>query len=272
MNIVSYKSFYTHCDRMCHKIATSGIKIDAICPVLRSGMIPGFKIAERLNLPVMINNKIYGGNRISFNNRKITNILVIDDSVCSGGSILKECEIYKGKYNVYTACIIYNPLSKFKPDFFSMQVMTPRIFEWNMMNCPNSIHISFDMDGVLCRDPDVFDDDGTSYQECISTAEPLFIPSYKIDHIITNRIERWRSITETWLKNHNIMYNKLIMQDYKTAQERRSNSTPSGYKSQHYSKISSVLFIESCDKQACEINRLSKKMTYCIETNKFYDI
>lgn len=270
MNIVSYKSFYTYCDNLCYNIATCDVNVDAICPVLRSGMIPGFKIAERLNLPVMINDEIYGGKRTSFDKRKITNVLIIDDSIHSGASILEECRAYKNKYNIYTACVIYNPLSKFKPDFFGIQVTPPRIFEWNMLNCPNSKYISFDMDGVLCRDPDVFDDDGLLYQECISTIEPLFLPTYSIDHIITNRIERWRPITEAWLKDHNITYNRLIMQKYKSAQARRNNSTPSGYKSQHYSKINSALFIESCDKQAIDINKLSKKPTYCMETNKFY--
>ena len=57
MNIVSYNKFLREIDKMCYKIASSNLQIDAIVPALRSGMIPSFKISERLNLPVMVDEK-----------------------------------------------------------------------------------------------------------------------------------------------------------------------------------------------------------------------
>ena len=73
--------------------------------------------------------------------------------------------------------------------------------------------LGFDMDGVLCYNPSIeITIDDTKYLEFIRTVQPLYIPLYKIDYIITGRLEKYRYDTELWLTKHKVNYGKLIMQ------------------------------------------------------------
>lgn len=273
MNIVSYKRFMKEIDILCHKVAAqnSTLKLEAIVPALRSGMIPAFKIAERLNLPIMIDEKIHAGHRLQKRN-DIKNILLVDDSICSGNNLKKEVAKYIDKYNIYTAVVIAAPSKTNSVHFFSTIIDMPRIFEWNMFNTNNSSQVMFDMDGVICIDPRVYDDDGNSYENEIKEIPSLFVPSYPIHSIVTNRIERWREVTEKWLKSHGVKYGKLVMQQYPTAVERRKGLEPGVYKSQHYNNSDASLFIESDQSQAETIYKICKKPVYCIETNSFLGV
>ena len=271
MNIVSYNKFLRETDKMCHKIASSDLQIDAVVPALRSGMIPAFKIAERLNLPIMVDEKIHAGLRIN-KNREIKNLLLVDDSINTGTNLRNEIKKYAGKYNVYVATVICSPGQVKNVDFYSIVVDSPRIFEWNMFHCSNTSKVMFDMDGVICIDPRVYDDDGKSYENEIADIPSLFVPKYPIHSIVTNRIERWRGVTDSWLKRHGVQYGELIMQQYPTAVERRRGKDPGTYKAEHYINSDACLFIESNLAQAQKIYKISKKPVYCIETNSFLGV
>ena len=271
MNIISYNKFLRETDKMCHKIASSDLQIDAVVPALRSGMIPAFKIAERLNLPIMVDEKIHAGLRIN-KNREIKNLLLVDDSINTGTNLRNEIKKYAGKYNVYVATVICSPSQVKNVDFYSIVVDSPRIFEWNMFHCSNTSKVMFDMDGVICIDPRVYDDDGKSYENEIADIPSLFVPKYPIHSIVTNRIERWRGTTDSWLKRHGVQYGELIMQQYPTAVERRRGKDPGTYKAEHYINSDACLFIESNLAQAQKIYKISKKPVYCIETNSFLGV
>lgn len=271
MNIVSYKRLYKEIDVLCHKIASSNIRIDAVVPALRSGMIPAYKIAERLNLPIMIEEKLYGGLRLSYD-RNIKNILLVDDSINTGTNLKNELEKYRKRYNIYTCAVIASNYHKNNIDFYATVVETPRVFEWNMFNSANTSKIMFDMDGVICIDPRVYDDDGEKYKNEIKNIPHLFVPKYPVHSIVTNRIERWRSVTEEWLKAKSVKYGKLVMQQFETAVERRKESDPGEYKAKHYKDSDAVLFIESDLLQATKIFKISQKPVFCIESNNFFGV
>ena len=62
------------------------------------------------------------------------------------------------------------------------------------------VKIAFDLDGVLI--PDYNQIPNTSDHEFFMQtlyAKPLFNPDYDFD-IVTARVEKWRAITETWLR------------------------------------------------------------------------
>jgi len=268
MKFVSYKKFDRMIDDLTMKILKSYQKIDAVVPVLRSGMIPAFKIAQKLNVPIMVDGVCYGGERIS-NPSIVKKVLIIDDSISSGRAMISEAKKYE-KYEKLTAAVIARSNSSNLLDFYSSIIDGPRMFEWNMFNNLNTSKVMFDMDGVLCIDPRVYDDDGESYENEIRILPHLFLTKYPIHSICTNRIERWRSITEEWLSKNKVKYGKLIMQNFPTAVERRLRSNAGVYKAKHYSSSDAVLFVESSLWQAEKIFELTGKDVYCIENNRLY--
>jgi uncharacterized HAD superfamily protein/hypoxanthine phosphoribosyltransferase len=268
MKFVSYKKFDRMIDDLTMKILKSYQKIDAVVPVLRSGMIPAFKVAQKLNVPIMVDGVCYGGERIS-NPSIVKKVLIIDDSISSGRAMISEVKKYE-KYEKLTAAVIARSNSSNLLDFYSSVIDGPRMFEWNMFNNLNTSKVMFDMDGVLCIDPRVFDDDGESYENEIRSLPHLFLTKYPIHSICTNRIERWRPITEEWLSKNKVKYGKLIMQNFPTAVERRLRSNAGVYKAKHYSSSDAVLFVESSLWQAEKIFELTGKDVYCIENNRLY--
>jgi uncharacterized HAD superfamily protein/hypoxanthine phosphoribosyltransferase len=269
LNIVSYSELMKGVDHGIRHLCSLGLNIDAVVPVLRSGMIPAFRISEKLHKPILIDDKIHGGLRVN-KGKPIKTILIVDDSIHNGNSLKKCIDQYKDKYDIFTYCVIAAPHSIKLVDFHSLKISQPRIFEWNMFNTNLTSTIMFDMDGVFCFDPTVFDDDGEKYQNQLINARPLFIPTWPIHSIVTNRINRWRDITEKWLQDHHIKYGHLTMQNFPTAQERREKSPPYAYKASHYLKSNARLFIESEKSQASRIHQISGKPVYSIEGNIFY--
>jgi uncharacterized HAD superfamily protein len=170
------------------------------------------------------------------------------------------------KENCITCAVYANSHNTHLVDYFGVVIDGQRFFEWNFQGRVETPQYMFDLDGVLCVDPDEFDDDGIKYENAIRNAQPLYLPQTKIKAICTNRIERWRSLTEEWLKQYNVKYETLIMQQYKTAVERRTNSNPAIYKAEQYKKSSSILFIESSETQAIQIAQMTKKPVLSIET------
>jgi uncharacterized HAD superfamily protein/hypoxanthine phosphoribosyltransferase len=268
MNIVSYQDLLDFTCIVLDKISRSRTKIDAVAPSMRSGMIPAFMIAERLNVPIMLDGRAYGGSRIVLDKTKIKNVLVVEDSINTGNSLKKELPKYSD-YNVFSCAIIAKSENFKDLNFYGKKIEQPRVFEWNMFNCSSLKEIMFDMDGVICQDPSVFDNDGVEYMNDIEQLNPLYIPGYKIHSIVTNRLERWREVTEKWLIKHNVKYGELVMQQFSTAEERRRKSNTGTYKGNKFKDSNAALFIESSLVQAETISLVSKKPVFSIEQNKF---
>lgn len=69
-----------------------------------------------------------------------------------------------------------------------------------------------DLDGILCKDPtNDENDDGQNYRHFLINVEPLLRPSVEIGWIVTRRLEKYRKLTEEWLRKHSIKYKNLVM-------------------------------------------------------------
>jgi uncharacterized HAD superfamily protein/adenine/guanine phosphoribosyltransferase-like PRPP-binding protein len=268
LNFVTYNCLINDSIELSKKIPKN--KYDAVVPVFRSGAIPAFIIAEKLNIPFLIDSKIIGGNRINKSNT-INNILLVDDSVSSGRSMIEKIKELKN-VNVDCACIYKSHFDFHFLNYYHKTISFPRMFEWNMFNNSNLDKVMFDLDGVICIDPRVYDDDGETYANEIANIPELFIPKYKIHSICTNRISRWKRITEKWLQKNNVKFGNLIMQEFPTAVERRKKSNAAAYKARHYSNSDAELFVESSKWQAESIHKITKKAVYCIENNHLYEL
>ena len=144
----------------------------------------------------------------------------------------------------------------------------PRMFEWNFMHHWGLKYTCMDIDGVLCKDPSIFqNDDGKRYEEFLKSAVPLLIPTMPVGYLVTARLEKYREATEQWLKGNNVPYDHLIMLDCETAKE-RDQVSQGAFKAQVYrAQKDCFLFVESSFEQALEICRLSGKQVYCTQNH-----
>jgi orotate phosphoribosyltransferase len=254
---------------------------DLIVGVPRSGLLAANMLALHLNLPFtdvegFINGKILqSGNRLksyvkSFEAYK--KVVIIEDSVWSGGSMQEVRERVNGLYpdkEVFYAAVFVIPEARSKVDFYFDICPLPRVFEWNMMHSSIIQNTCVDIDGVLCKDPTEEDnDDGTMYEQFISNVEPYYRPSKTIGYVVTNRLEKYRSLTEAWLAKHNIKYKKLIMLDLPNKEARVQANNYGGFKASVYIKYDCSLFIESALSQARQIADLSGKPVYCVDVRQ----
>jgi len=258
---------------------------DLVVGIPRSGMIPAYMIGLFLNVNVCTFSQFRDnipleqlGNRSLAVNvtspQEARHVLVIDDSYNTGTRLHELMESLPTE--VRDRCdvsVIYAVSDDIDVDFYCEVVPMPRVFEWNILHHVAYLQsTAFDMEGVLCRDPtDEENDDGPLYREFIRTADPLFLPSFKIEAIITSRLERYRHETEDWLHRHNVDYDDLIMLNMDSAEERRQNQVHGSFKAQELMKGDYILFVESDESQALEINRLSGKPVYCVATNRIID-
>ncbi len=250
--------------------------IDLVVGVPRSGMLPANLLALYLNLPYtdihsFMKGFIYksGARKQFFNESEYKNILIVEDSIASGASI-KACKNdlahLTTKFSFKYCAVYYTPENEKLADYAFEAVPTPRYFQWNIFNHTSLEKACFDIDGVLCVDPTKEqNDDGPLYKLFLQNAAPLYIPGAKIGTIVTSRLEKYRSETETWLKKNGVQYDALVMLDLPTMKARQKANNHAGHKASEYQSTNYSLFIESDLKQAIEINKATKKPVFCTE-------
>ena len=277
----TYKSLNDLLSTIQKNIPTLPNDIDLVVGIPRSGMIPAYYLGILLNVKVCslmeftlgINNQV--GIR-NLNNREIKNVLIVDDSINTGAGLHKAKSLIPeelfNKYNIKFLVVYSTKSSSELVDYFFECTNTPRLFQWNYLNHPLCCNWCYDIDGVLCIDPtNEENDDGEKYKNFILNAKPLFIPNYKINTIVTSRLEKYRALTETWLKRNGVSYDKLIMLNLATAEERRKLKLHAKFKAEVCSTLNDCnLFVESEDSQAQEICKLSGKSCICVSTGKMY--
>ena len=125
-----------------------------------------------------------------------------------------------------------------------------------------------DMDGVLCVEPPD-ERDTEAYESYIENAVPLFAPTSEIGEIVTYRLRKYEAATRRWLDGHGIRYGALTM--YEASSPAQRATSPAQYKAEAYQQRSgAMLFVESSDRQAREIARLTGRPVYCVESNTLY--
>jgi uncharacterized HAD superfamily protein len=254
---------------------------DLIVGVPRSGMVPSYMVSLLLNLncidlPAFIRNEKLSkgitrgvGTDIVYSH-DAKNILLIDDSILSGKSMLNSLKQIQTKFQglITTAAIYSSHKNHENADIVFIQVEPPRVFEWNIFHHLVVSNSCFDIDGVLCYDPsNEENDDGDKYVEFLCNAKPRFIPTGKIDYLITNRLEKYRTQTELWLSKNSIKFNKLIMLDLPGKEDRLAQPDYYSHKADFYKNSDSSLFVESDINQAIEIANRSNKFVFCVDEN-----
>lgn len=256
--------------------------LDLIVAIPRSGLVPASMIALHMNIPLTDLQGLYDGRLFGSGHRKMRsrqgisadeplNVLIVDDSVGTGAQLREiRAELARRAlpHRIQIAVGYATPVGAPLVDFYSKQLpMGRHFFAWNVMH-HNAIKTwCVDIDGVLCRDCTVEEDDeSVNYARFLETVEPLFLPTAKVGWLVTGRLERHRSATEAWLKRYNVSYDHLVMHPAKTNAERKASGGGGRFKGAFYRTAEAGLFIESSPWEAEDIARISSKPVLCMET------
>lgn len=255
------------------------LSVDLIVGVPRSGLLAANIIALKLNLPLtdvagFCEGRLIqsGGRGKNFCFEDAKHALVIDDSVCSGTSIIevkRQIEAARLSMQVNYAAIYIAPGAQNHVNIFWEVCDLPRVFEWNVMHHSVIENSCVDIDGVLCRDPDDSEnDDGEQYLNFLKSVSPLVVPKGVIKTLVSCRLEKYRNVTEEWLAAAGVRYDELILLDMPDGESRRRWGKHGEFKGEVYRRSDSCLFIESSVNQAYKIADISTKPVLALDVNK----
>ncbi len=260
--------------------------VELVVGIPRSGMLVASVMALKHNLPLtdlhsfLRNDELKKGNTRTYKHaglarpQEAKKVLLVDDSLSSGRSMRAAADQVRAVYGgeVLTMVAFAEHRNRNQVDIWLELVEQPRVFEWNILHHPLLTQACLDIDGVLCIDPTVEEnDDGPNYQQFLEQAQPLFIPSVKVAHLVTSRLEKYRAVTEAWLRRHGVEYGELHMLDLPSAEERRRLGIHGTFKAEVYARHPLTrLFVESEQDQALQIVKASGKPVYCLQTNQMY--
>lgn len=257
-----------------HRIDRSAF--DVVVGIPRSGMIPTSLLATHLQTPLADVTGYLAGIVHGRAGRAVeagARILLVDDTVNDGRSMARAVAALKGRR--ITRLCVYGPYKGVSGlvDIALEECPGPRAFGWNLWKHKRMSRWAFDLDGVLCRDPaNAENDDGERYEAFIAVAEPLFLPQRPIGHIVTCRLERYRSATEDWLRRHGIEFGQLHMMPFASKAERMAAGNRGGWKASIVRETGAEFFIESCPKQAGIVAREAGVPVWCTRTQELASV
>ena len=246
--------------------------VTKVVGIPRSGLLPAMVVsfARHIRLGALGLGNIPGGERTQRCMPEDNgDVLLIDDTVSRGNNMqMAAKQLEANGRKVIRACVFLEKGKEHMVDIFGAYREHPRLFEWNLFNHGLGPNMMFDMDGVFCTDPLMLDDDSEKFGMVLGNALPLRLPKWPIGVICTNRIEKWRGVTEDWLKRHGVKYRTLLMNPAPTAAERRKHQLE--HKVNSYKMSGAVMFVESSKIQAEGIARLSGRPVLSLEDNMVY--
>jgi len=263
--------------------------VDLIVGVPRSGMIPALMLAELLNkrcadLDTFVEGRemACGGRESLIRGEGVKKALVVDDTVYAGTAMRKAKERVQGCRRVKDTEVLFCTIyaegrdAKGMVDIYFEDIWRPGekmwLYEWNILHHYGKKTLSsmWDIDGLLCKDPPD-DRNQERYESYLPNAIPMIIPTTTVGALVTYRLEKYRIVTEHWLKKHGVEYGQLLMFDARDRDERNRTMSPARYKAGLYGAASwAKLFIESEVRQAERIHELTGKPVFCYENGRMY--
>lgn len=259
--------------------------VDLVAGVPRSGMLVASLVALKLNLPltdvfsVADDRPLKAGYTRRSSRGTLSrpseakHILVVDDSISTGESLARTKALLSNLMARKTFCAAFSTQDAVQKVDLCFEILPlPRIFEWNVLHHKLLELCCLDIDGILCPDPSPdANDDGARYLEFLLTAPRLVIPTGRIGHLVSSRLEKYRSVTEEWLRAAGVDYGRLHLLDLPSAAERRRLQIHGKFKAAIYKGLPEThLFIESERQQAIDISQFSGKASLCLPTNELF--
>ncbi len=263
----------------CEWIQTFPQRYDLIVGVPRSGMfiasLIALKLGKGLTTPDLLQHgKYWHSKKVKhkFALDSTNHVLVVDDSMDSGRAMaqaVKTIRTVNNDIKISRACLIVREEATSKVELYHKIIKPPRTFEWNILHRKIASHwgqgvLAVDLDGVICADcPAGVDGDEQAYLDWLPNAKPYLIPSFKVDAIVTCRLEKYRQQTEKWLEKHQVQYGELLMWDLPSKNERRGRFAR--HKVELLLRIKPDMFWESNWDQSQTIWNETRIPTLCID-------
>ena len=123
---------------------------------------------------------------------------------------------------------------------------------------------AYDFDGIFCEEcPSEYKGSDDSYYKFLCTASPLYYPDKGyVPLIITGRHEKYREVTDKWLKRNDIIYGSMVMRNFEIPLKDYADAIAM-YKAKAYKEYGYDLFVESRLKQAKIIHKETDKPVFC---------
>ncbi len=255
-----------------------------IAAIPRSGMLAASLISLYMNIPMTDIEGLLEGRLIASGNRALAGagcddnavsrckVLVIDDSVGHGTqlrNVKARLAHLSSYYDFLYGAVYVTPESRGLVDFAFEILPWGHCFAWNVMHHELLDTCCVDIDGVICEDPTGEQDDGGArYRSFLENARPLFIPTVNVGWLVTSRLEKYRSETERWLKDHGVRYSNLVMMPSHVSLGKDPAKARARYKAAAYVSSKATLFIESCPIQAQHLTEFSGEEVLCIATQQ----
>ena len=279
MHYRSFSDLETSCNLLLEKLPDC---FDFVVGIPRSGLVPGLFIALARNIPFFTLDEFSArtgpGHGTTRPVRRVSmaagpkRALVVDDTVGSGRSMNAAAEklLQADLPNVtYEFCAIYvTPERESNVDYFAETITYPRVFQWNLFHNPLVSQFGSDLDGVFCRDPtDSENDDGRRYVEFISSVPARRKVTQKLAFLGSNRLQKYRTSSEEWLRRNNIAFEKSFFLPFNTPDERRRLINYGEFKAKWAKAERVMLFIESDVRQAMFIAKEASIPVICTDAN-----
>jgi uncharacterized HAD superfamily protein len=250
--------------------------IDVVVGIPRGGLLAASMIALYMNKPLadidgFLQGRVMGtGMRGMYLEKAVyKRILVVDDSVFTGRAMREAREklAAAGKDLTFIFASPYvGQESAALVDLYFQVLPIPRLFEWGIFHHPVLENSCMDIDGILCRDPELREnDDGPAYREFISTVPVKIRPSVRVKWLVTSRLEKYRNLTRDWLAANRIPYENLVMLDLPDQATRMRLDAGAAFKARTYSGTKAVMFFESSRTEALKVASLCNKAVICTD-------
>ena len=289
---------YIGANRFLNDIRRNSWKISSLNPkgivgIPRSGVMAAVMVSEEIHVGtcslaefMLANGQEYvfwrhGKRPIKHNDN---GPIIIMEDTCWHGSMKRSVDMLRNAFpnETFISCCIYleGPCDIYCPDIHLVDIRKEALSDpehpialyfHNILDSYfNNLYL-YDIDGVICLNPPQ-DTDIEAYEDYLMHPTPLHIPSTPSGNPLTfcsYRLNKYRKLTEDFLKSQNIHVRDIIMYNAETITERNKVS-PGTYKGHVYRNSNFKLFIESNDKEAQEICKVSGKPVYCFETGRMY--
>ena len=165
-------------------------------------------------------------------------------------------------------------------DIYAEILPSPHLLQWNLMNSDmitgnvQNPHLrggfALDLDGVICED-NVLGDDDPGYESWLQNAPPLWLPRFvPAPLIITYRCEKHRAVTEQWLRRWECKWDRLVMTPFDDWRERDRNLSAVEHKAMHLAESQCVGLVESHDWIARGVHEATGKVVIAVDTGAVY--
>jgi orotate phosphoribosyltransferase len=244
------------------------IRYDLLVGIPRAGLLFANFMALELSIPLATPEMLpsYWSGK-SIESGPVRNILIVEDMTKSGTQVKPLKKKVQELFPTATVHIgaVYSPEGGMALDTYASRLDGTSITEWDFLDEQVYQNVAVDMDGVLCQDcpPGITE---TNFDDWARNAIPYLIPRFKVQAIITSRLERSRMITDEWLRKYGIKYYNLLCDPSRTLHERDLI----GWKVHCINQRKPQVFVESDAHVAQEVHWRTGVPVVCVSNMRMY--